>query len=355
MAIHIGNIMGALFKNAPEIIQKRIISLLKKVDKSGSNKELISRLQKRIGYRRMKRYATKLFRDFEGVVGRIENKRFVKMDYQLNSKFYHIGILLYVLEGTVLALSKGYIPVFFVNGSRNTQEELSIEWIIKQPCEILFGINADTINRRDYVSEVLSDAPFRFEGKNLWNVGSKEFRIWSSLAKKILNTTERFDEYMTRDVCQNGLGMVEKIGVIVRGTDYTKLRPRLHPIQPNIEDVIKKVRDILDRNPAQKIYVVTDEEQTFAQFEKCFGKENVLTNTRVYYDKVFWDKNCYQICDAHIERENDDYWHSMEYVSSLFILARCSTIVGGNCGGSKLAVLLAEHPENAGIFNLGVY
>ena len=61
------------------------------------------------------------------------------------------------------------------------------------------------------------------------------------------------------------------------------------------------------------------------------------------------------IGDVKFDRENDNYWKGLEYLSSLVILSNCTDLVAGNCGGTEFAVLYTAGYRNKYIFNKGLY
>ena len=48
-----------------------------------------------------------------------------------------------------------------------------------------------------------------------------------------------------------------------------------------------------------------------------FGKDKVFSNSREYYDEIYRKENLYQIAEARLERKNDKYYSSLEYISSI--------------------------------------
>lgn len=82
----------------------------------------------------------------------------------------------------------------------------------------------------------------------------------------------------------------------------------------------------------------------------------ILVNKRNYYDNLYYYNNISYLADVHFNRENDEYLKGLEYLSSLNILSKCSGFIGGNCGGSQLAVFLNNlNYSETYVFNLGYY
>lgn len=58
----------------------------------------------------------------------------------------------------------------------------------------------------------------------------------------------------------------------------------------------------------------------------------------------------------HFERENDSYYKSLEYFSSVLLLSKCQGLIAGNCGGSRAAMYMNDGKyEFSYLFDLGLY
>ena len=151
-------------------------------------------------------------------------------------------------------------------------------------------------------------------------------------------------------------GKRKVLGVICRGTDYLALKPSGHPVQPEIKDVIAYCKKYMEKNKYDAIYLATEERKTRDLFKKEFpGK--ILENKRRYYDDIYdKDSSISYIKDVHFERENDNYWSGLEYLSSIILLSRCDALVGGNCGGTLGAIFFNDEKyEFTHVFDLGLY
>lgn len=67
------------------------------------------------------------------------------------------------------------------------------------------------------------------------------------------------------------------------------------------------------------------------------------------YDGKGW------VNDYHVDRENDFYLHSKEYLFEMAILAKCNAFVTARCGGATGVMMMAENFEHCYAFNLGRY
>ena len=249
-----------------------------------------------------------------------------------------LGLILY-------ALYRGYIPIVNVSGtnSGNIWESFFLQPFGNVDlCNISY-----TICERDY-------AEFRPKVTLGFHTNKKEFEFWSFFIKKvvILNDT-------TKDYIQNELNIVElsrnSLGVLIRGTDYTSTKPSGHPVQPTVKELIERIKLYYLKYQYDTIYVATEEQRLFKAIQNQFGDKIVKENKRQYYDEIYYKQDCFGISDVHFDREHDDYYKGLEYLSSLVIMSKCQDIIAGNCGGTVFALLYSDGYRNEVIFNKGVY
>lgn len=148
------------------------------------------------------------------------------------------------------------------------------------------------------------------------------------------------------------------LGVLCRGTDYVATKPKGHPVQPEITDVIALVSKKMKDLRCDHIYLATEEQAIHKKFEEAFpGK--IIINTRQYYDSYGQLQKGSEktlISAVHFDRENDSYLKALEYFSSIFLLSECNALIAGSCGGSRAALYLNYGKyEYYYLFNLGVY
>lgn len=177
----------------------------------------------------------------------------------------------------------------------------------------------------------------------------KRFRtLYNAYIRFVPRVQEYIDEECER-ILQNK-GTV--LGVIVRGTDYSQLKPALHPIQPSIEIVLERAEKLLKDKHWDYIYLATEEEENVKKFQEKFPGR-ILLNNRCYYDGDYTNK---YICETKNERKNDEYLRNLEYLSSMYILSKCDMLIGGMCGGSQAALLMRQNEyEYLHLFDLGNY
>lgn len=180
-------------------------------------------------------------------------------------------------------------------------------------------------------------------------------KLWCKLFRVYVIFNADVSAYMNDEV-NTVLKCPEKtLGIICRGTDYVSLKPKNHPVQPNVEDVIKNAKKWVKKYGYTKIYLATEEKAIFDKFENNFPGM-MLANKREYYDIAAENCTIMDIDAVHFDRENDDYLKGLEYMSSLNILSKCDALLGGNCGGSTMATFMNDGKyTRTKIFDRGIY
>lgn len=190
--------------------------------------------------------------------------------------------------------------------------------------------------------------------KLAFDLQGEEIRIWRKLYKKLIFFNRDVKNYISKEMEKVG-DLSDTIGVLLRGTDYTALKPKGHPIQPDIEEVLDKVHELKRQMKYKRIYVATDEKQLLDQVISKFGGSAVVVNKRRYFDSYYEMKSGSAIGEIHFDRENDNFLKGLEYLSSLNILAECDAFVAGNCGGTYYTLLIPNKYKHIFIFNKGLY
>ena len=260
------------------------------------------------------------------------------------------------------AIAMGMIPIVDMQSYPNPYlehdkigKENAWEYYFKQPCG--YGLDDAQVRSGYHVSghpfywqTVL---PLYLHGVkedfancvNTWGIIYKHFFRLSDDA--ILYVDEQYRSIMKPDM--------RTIGVHCRGTDYTKKRPKNHAVQPEVKDVISKVKEVIVDWDCDYVYVMSDEKKSVEQFEDAFpGK--VLSVPIMYYDEADADYSQQSIVSAKFDRENDTYLKGLEYLASVMLLSRCTSAVLSSCNGSTAALYInGGKYENLYFFDLGVY
>ena len=139
------------------------------------------------------------------------------------------------------------------------------------------------------------------------------------------------------------------LGVVLRGTDYTWSRPKNHPIQPSVEEIVRKCKEVMKERECNKIFLATEDRNIFDAFINEFGAKCV-TNDKKFVNYVGGGNNGYTF-----DRPNDGYLRGLEYLTTMSILAKCDCLVAGRCGASVVATIMSEKFDYSYYYDLGVY
>ncbi len=240
--------------------------------------------------------------------------------FRFYNTVYHQDCISHILY----ELSQGYIPVFDDRFHVWTQ-------FYKQPVQI---------EGRE-IGE-LSKLPASDETNVLYTPTMVPYckpvrKLWSKLLKEFCTLNETEAQYIDNEI-RTILGNQRVLGVLCRGTDYIGTGMAK---QPDGKDVITEAKQWMEKYHYDKIYLATEVEAYYLQFEEALPGR-ILVNKRSYYEKAMVEQNVNAIGRVHFDRENDDYLKGLEYLSSLYILSRCQALLGGYCGGTNMALLLND-------------
>lgn len=308
-------------------------------------------------YSLFRKYGLKYNRSY--LVGRSELYRYFKGRLQLNKdisnvvcqitkgyydyQYFNVCFLNNIFSFILMCIAENKIPQICI---KNDNGENIWEWFFEQPFSDLYT-NEKIIEKYDaQYLEVFPDFSDVYD--------QDMTKWWSALYHDYWKLNDTTKDYVEQEV-KNIIGNRRVLGVICRGTDYTDCKPKGHPVQPDIKDVIELVSQQFAKLNFDYIYLATEDGRIDKEFKDVFG-DKVLINKRTYYDSCFKEKQLTWIKDVHFERENDDYYKGLEYISSLVILSECNALIGGNCGGCQTAIFLNRNRyEYKYIFDLGIY
>lgn len=139
------------------------------------------------------------------------------------------------------------------------------------------------------------------------------------------------------------------LGAFLRGTDYVKLRPSGHHIQPTVEELMGKVSEFLEQYPDIKaIYVVTEDAGYYQRLRERFGGL-VFSSDDVFVNAEAEDWLAESLKD-------DPYERGLRYLHRLLLLERCDYLVTSLAAGSEYVLDMAgDHYQEKYVFDLGRY
>ncbi len=300
------------------------------------------------GNLKLNRFIKKYSKNPEGFIASLKKQgkykiiRHGKYNYRTFSAFYLNNMLGLILK----SLMDGYIPV--VKNETISEEEKSNNW------EDFFCQPFGDANSSSVIDETNRNNIYKPAFDYIYD--DKKKKLWSYIYNEFIKFNQETENYIN-DEYNRILKGKKVLGIICRGTDYTKTKPKYHPIQPNIEEIIAEADKLMNSGKYTHLYVATEDETYFNMFVDKFGKDRVLSNSRKYYDTLYaqMDENAL-LFSVKFDRENDQYMKGKEYLSSMILLSRCDALIGGHCGGSDMAIYFNNCKyDYLHIFDCGVY
>ncbi len=148
------------------------------------------------------------------------------------------------------------------------------------------------------------------------------------------------------------LNISECLGLYVRGTDYIQLKPTGEFVQPDIQDVIKKVWEFLRNHNNPPIFLVTEDGAYYRKLKSEFGEKIVL----VSYDSFIENYDGKDYLSRSNVLKEDKKQRGMEYLVKILLISKCRYLVSSITTGSLAAYSFnGGNYEDEYIFDLGLY
>lgn len=266
-----------------------------------------------------------------------------------------------ILRDIAYAQEKGYIPVVdlensktqyttgkLINGTRNAWEyfwnqpsEYSLDEVYHSKNVILSGNDkkADEERKNTKLSSLLSRRDFQDEEviHELYQFIKKHADIAPYIYEKA--------EHIYNEQFNN-----EKVmGVFLRGTDYTTFRPARHAVQPSKEYVYEKLLELKQRCPAEKVFLVTEDDGIYNFFKNKLG-ESLIEVEDIRFPQYKGDDYIFKYC------KGNSYQVGLCYLVKLLLLSKCNYLIASIASGSTFAnVMNDNHYEERVFIDLGVY
>ena len=255
-----------------------------------------------------------------------------------------------VLDHVTWALENGYIPVvdfteknkkycqYYVereiNGSKNAWE-----YFFTQP----YGISADEV----YNKKNVLLCGWTLTEKKEENVEDKRYKEVRRKYSELIGLQQYVKDIVIEK--KSEIFLTDNIlGVFIRGTDYTSLKPYNHPIQPTIDEMMEKVEEVVNEFEIENIYLVTEDKTYHEVFVKKYG-ERIITvfDSDIEYRDGELLQNVYT---------DDPYDRGLKYLVRVLLLNECRFLVSSVASGSLFAKMIRENaPEYEYWFELGNY
>ncbi len=178
--------------------------------------------------------------------------------------------------------------------------------------------------------------------------------------KRVRNIVQKYIQYSNEvqefvNIQLRNIDVENTIGLYLRGTDYLKLKPAGHPVQPSTEQAIKIVDKLMKQEKKQNVFLVTEDKEIYEQVKKHYGKYLKI----VSYDKFISNYNGRNFLSTDTESISQladaPYERGLNYLCKLIILSKCSSLVSGKTCGSWATCAFSDGFKEQYIFDLGIY
>lgn len=269
-----------------------------------------------------------------------------------NARVGLFSLVLTTLGGIRYAVENGMIPLVDLSNYKEDykgyfEENDNIwEYFFEQPSDILLE------QAYKYQGTILGNGLIKgnsFYPKDDIAYDMDKLIPWRNFAHKYLIVKEEILIEVQKKEQELFLGK-KVLGVLARGTDYAKLRPLNHPIQPTAAQLMEIIDEKLEKEKYDSIFLVTEDKEIFEEFKIKYTDMLLYLEADRYNTKS--DEN---INDVIKKNRAGRYFMAKTYLINIVMLSRCYGIVGGNTSGSLGALIMSNGYADQYIFDLGVY
>ncbi len=249
----------------------------------------------------------------------------------------------YVISHMKYAQLKGWIPVVDqlnypvynsmkepINGAQNAWE-----YFWKQPSDVkledAYKSKNVVLSKRGWFGQW----DMGYDIENYTN--KKTIKQFYELAE-LVPMNEKTQQYCnrTKDSVFSGQDRVLGVSVRIAGHSETAFSQGAgHPRQPSSEEMIKIVKDRLQRWDMNKVFLATDSDYAVAKFREAFGQD-LIVMTRMR-SPIGYDQKDDMLKPMYDSR--NIVQTTMDYIAEMELLSACNGLIGSISSGLRYAVV----------------
>ncbi len=179
--------------------------------------------------------------------------------------------------------------------------------------------------------------------------GHPELLAWRKLVQEQLRMSDAIAAEVGRVMAEN-FGDGNVLGCLARGTDYLKLKPKWHQVQPEPEQVVADAKAACREHGYSKVFLATEDPVIDKLFRDAFGDKLIRYQTCMpKYEQGFL------VSSGAIGDGARALEMSRQYMVSIMLLSKCRGLLAGCTSGSVAAMILSSGYEWAKVYDLGRY
>lgn len=177
-----------------------------------------------------------------------------------------------------------------------------------------------------------------------------EFQAWRKFARDHIAFADGMARAIDARQAELFKGETRILGCLVRGTDYTTMKPKYHPVQPDPAQVVADARRLCAERDLRKVFLATEDRNVRDFFQREFG-DALITNQTELPDY----RSDYLVDSGALGDSSRTMLISTQYLVSIALLSRCPCLLAGCASGSVGAALLSPGFEVMRFYDLGYY
>lgn len=223
------------------------------------------------------------------------------------------------------------------------------------PWELFFRQGCDAADlasaKEVLVNRVLMPPAFPGEGKvEQYDQDNGEFLAWRAFAREHAPLSEGMSRLVDARQAELFGDGSRVLGCFVRGTDYVKMKPPRHPVQPTAEQVIADAKRICAERGLDKVFLASEDAAVHDAFRNAFGSDLIVSQTDLPEYR-----SDYLVRSGALGDSSRTLEISTQYLVSISLLSRCSCLLAGCASGSMAASLLSKGFDLMRFYDLGYY
>ena len=252
----------------------------------------------------------------------------------------HLGCINYYL-------SKGYIPIVDLQSFKNRYNlnDTSVynlwELFFYQPNN--YTLEEVKKYAKNVENFICTDNLISYPHYNI-NNNYTSMNFWHKFAEKYMPIKNNIMNEVKINMKKLFGNSKNILGVMIRGTDYIKNRPKYHPIQPDVKQVISDVKKFDKEYKYDFIFFATEDEEIRIKFLSAFDNKVKIVTKEDFIQIENYNSGINKVLN-----------YMKNYLINIIILSKCLDIITSRTSGSSGVFVLTKGFRHSKVYFLGYY